>query len=340
MTASETIDCASYEVTDSFFGAPYIDVDEWRDTPLRHRHVHGGFADCDTRFSMYFPRAGRVAGPRHHAPRRRPRRSRGRVRRGHGRPARWSLPLRPPRWLHGRVEHGPHRRRHRSEGRRRPDDLRLARRGGDGPPLQARRRAGLRRGTPPQLRVGWERRRSALTALPRERARRVRRRAPVHGRRQRRAVPGDREGQERPADRVRLHVQPAADVAPRRPARASDRRHAARWEWEPVRGPEQPRTRRARLPLRAGLPVRRRAHDLLPDGADLAVDVDRRPPRRAGPDVLHQLLDRARVHRSRPAVGGGGRRHRRRHHREQGHHRERSHERSRVRRRPSSRWPA
>jgi hypothetical protein len=55
MTAPESIDCASYKVTDSFFGAPYIDVDEWRDTPLRYRHVHGGFADCDTRFTMYFP---------------------------------------------------------------------------------------------------------------------------------------------------------------------------------------------------------------------------------------------------------------------------------------------
>jgi Tannase and feruloyl esterase/PKD domain len=55
MTAPETIDCASYQVTDSYFGAPYIDVDEWRDTPLRYRHVHGGFADCDTRFTMYFP---------------------------------------------------------------------------------------------------------------------------------------------------------------------------------------------------------------------------------------------------------------------------------------------
>jgi Tannase and feruloyl esterase len=55
MAASESIDCASYEVTDSYFGAPYIDVDEWRETPLPYRHVHGGFADCDTRFTMYFP---------------------------------------------------------------------------------------------------------------------------------------------------------------------------------------------------------------------------------------------------------------------------------------------
>ena len=37
------------------FGAPYIDVDEWRDKPYPHRHVHGGFADCDTRFTFYFP---------------------------------------------------------------------------------------------------------------------------------------------------------------------------------------------------------------------------------------------------------------------------------------------
>jgi hypothetical protein len=51
------IDCSSYEVTDPFFGVPYVDVDEWRDAPLRYRHVHGGFADCDTRFTMYFPEA-------------------------------------------------------------------------------------------------------------------------------------------------------------------------------------------------------------------------------------------------------------------------------------------
>ena len=37
------------------FTAPYIDVDEWRDRPVRHRYVHGGFADTDTRFSIYLP---------------------------------------------------------------------------------------------------------------------------------------------------------------------------------------------------------------------------------------------------------------------------------------------
>ncbi len=37
------------------FAQPYIDVDEWRDAPVRHRYVHGGFTGTDTRFSFYFP---------------------------------------------------------------------------------------------------------------------------------------------------------------------------------------------------------------------------------------------------------------------------------------------
>src|SRR5690606_4173367 len=36
-------------------GAAYIDVDEWRDKPRRHRYVHGGFKGTKTRFSFYFP---------------------------------------------------------------------------------------------------------------------------------------------------------------------------------------------------------------------------------------------------------------------------------------------
>lgn len=40
---------------DPYFAEPYIDVDEWRDTPVRHRYVHGGFKGTDTRFSFYFP---------------------------------------------------------------------------------------------------------------------------------------------------------------------------------------------------------------------------------------------------------------------------------------------
>src|ERR1700733_15501663 len=44
-----------YKVNDAYFGAPNIDVDEHREAPYPHRHVHGGFADCDTRFTFYFP---------------------------------------------------------------------------------------------------------------------------------------------------------------------------------------------------------------------------------------------------------------------------------------------
>lgn len=40
---------------DSFFGKPWHDIDEWRDTPIRHRYVHGGFEGTNARFSFYFP---------------------------------------------------------------------------------------------------------------------------------------------------------------------------------------------------------------------------------------------------------------------------------------------
>src|ERR1700735_2872667 len=39
------------------FTRPYVDVDEWRDRPVRHRYVHGGFAATETRFSVYLPPA-------------------------------------------------------------------------------------------------------------------------------------------------------------------------------------------------------------------------------------------------------------------------------------------
>ena len=55
MADTSSINSKSYVVTDQFFGSPYIDVDEWRETPHPHRHVHGGFAGCDTRFAFYFP---------------------------------------------------------------------------------------------------------------------------------------------------------------------------------------------------------------------------------------------------------------------------------------------
>jgi hypothetical protein len=49
------MDLSGYTATDSFFGKAYVDLEEWRDKPYPHRHVHGGFADCDTRFTFYFP---------------------------------------------------------------------------------------------------------------------------------------------------------------------------------------------------------------------------------------------------------------------------------------------
>lgn len=47
---------------DTVFKAPYIDVDEWRDKPVRHRYVHGGFKGNNTRFSFYFPPKERYQG--------------------------------------------------------------------------------------------------------------------------------------------------------------------------------------------------------------------------------------------------------------------------------------
>ncbi|HET8710554.1 MAG TPA: hypothetical protein VFM32_04210 [Spongiibacteraceae bacterium] len=48
--------------TDSLFEKPYVDIDEWRDKPVRHRYVHGGFKDTDTRFSFYFPSKEKYQG--------------------------------------------------------------------------------------------------------------------------------------------------------------------------------------------------------------------------------------------------------------------------------------
>ncbi|WP_461117864.1 hypothetical protein [Spirosoma jeollabukense] len=44
-----------YTTQDTLFSQPYVDQDEWRDKPVRHRYVHGGFTGTDARFSFYFP---------------------------------------------------------------------------------------------------------------------------------------------------------------------------------------------------------------------------------------------------------------------------------------------
>jgi hypothetical protein len=47
---------------DTMFSKPYTDIDEWRDKPVRHRYVHGGFKGTDTRFSFYFPTKEKYQG--------------------------------------------------------------------------------------------------------------------------------------------------------------------------------------------------------------------------------------------------------------------------------------
>lgn len=49
-------------LADPLFSEPYIDIDEWRETPVRHRYVHGGFKGTDARFSFYFPEKAQYQG--------------------------------------------------------------------------------------------------------------------------------------------------------------------------------------------------------------------------------------------------------------------------------------
>jgi Tannase and feruloyl esterase len=56
------IDLTGYQVSDSFFGEPRIEVDEHRDRPSPHRFVQGSFAGTDTGFAFYFPPADLYQG--------------------------------------------------------------------------------------------------------------------------------------------------------------------------------------------------------------------------------------------------------------------------------------
>lgn len=47
---------------DALFDRPFVDEDEWRDDPVRHRFVHGGFEGTDARFAIYFPTPERYQG--------------------------------------------------------------------------------------------------------------------------------------------------------------------------------------------------------------------------------------------------------------------------------------
>jgi hypothetical protein len=52
----------STAATDPMFAQPFVDLDEWRDVPVRHRYVHGGFRGTDMLFSFYFPEQGHYQG--------------------------------------------------------------------------------------------------------------------------------------------------------------------------------------------------------------------------------------------------------------------------------------
>lgn len=52
----------SFATQDALFERPYIDVDEERDQPTRHRYIHGGFDGTETRFSYYLPPAEAYEG--------------------------------------------------------------------------------------------------------------------------------------------------------------------------------------------------------------------------------------------------------------------------------------
>nr|WP_321355449.1 hypothetical protein [uncultured Draconibacterium sp.] len=52
----------AFEAAETIFSKPFIDIDEWRDVPVRHHYIHGGFEGTDTRFSFYFPEKNNYEG--------------------------------------------------------------------------------------------------------------------------------------------------------------------------------------------------------------------------------------------------------------------------------------
>ena len=55
---------ARVRLSDPDYDKPFVDVDEWREEPVRHRYVHGGFEGTDLLFSYYFPPAERERAER------------------------------------------------------------------------------------------------------------------------------------------------------------------------------------------------------------------------------------------------------------------------------------
>lgn len=61
-SAAQTLSPSGFVTEDKMFSEPFVDKDEWRDKPTRHRYVHGGFKGTETRFSFYFPTKERYKG--------------------------------------------------------------------------------------------------------------------------------------------------------------------------------------------------------------------------------------------------------------------------------------
>ena len=57
--ASQRVDAES---VDPQFNEPYVEVSEWREHPVPHRYVRGGFKGTDARFSFYFPPKDKYQG--------------------------------------------------------------------------------------------------------------------------------------------------------------------------------------------------------------------------------------------------------------------------------------
>lgn len=57
----------SYDVMQHWdFTKAYIDKDEWRDEPVKHQYIHGGFYGSDLKFSFYFPLKEQYQGRFYH----------------------------------------------------------------------------------------------------------------------------------------------------------------------------------------------------------------------------------------------------------------------------------
>ena len=62
LAGAETPPTGAYGAADPMFREPYIDIDDWRDAPVRHHYMHGGFKGTDLKFSFYFPEKAQYQG--------------------------------------------------------------------------------------------------------------------------------------------------------------------------------------------------------------------------------------------------------------------------------------